>query len=220
MSIPACHLAPAKGLRAVTGFRAFPLGERPPATARPAWERYLDCVAWLDVERSARYQPAAEATYCNIYAHDLCHLMGAYLPRMWWMADELAAIQAGAAPRVIYGRTVREMNANALHDWMRAHGQAFGWRIEPDLSELQSAANSGRATVIIARRRHPARSGHVTCVIPETPATAAVRDAAGAVTIPVQSQAGSRNRARFASEKGRWWATDEYSAFVAATWTG
>ncbi|HEU5165884.1 MAG TPA: hypothetical protein VFU29_10115, partial [Chitinophagaceae bacterium] len=49
-------------------------------------EDIMRIVNWLNVEKSThkRYQPGEGKTFCNIYAHDFCHLAGVYLPRVWW----------------------------------------------------------------------------------------------------------------------------------------
>jgi hypothetical protein len=40
----------------------------------------------VDKATHKRYKPIPNATFCNIYAHDYCHLAGVYLPRVWWSA--------------------------------------------------------------------------------------------------------------------------------------
>ena len=93
--------------------RAFPIGD--PARPRSDPEAI---VAYLDVEASLRYRAAGGRTYCNVYACDYCGLAGVYLPRAWWTGDALGRITAGESVGVSYGKTVRELSANALYDWL------------------------------------------------------------------------------------------------------
>ena len=71
---------------------------------------------WLapDDVRHTRYQPRDHATFCNVYAHDYCHLAGVYLPRVWWTAGAIERLAGGerVAPR--YAQTVDELRANDL----------------------------------------------------------------------------------------------------------
>lgn len=163
-------------------------------------------IAWLDVEAPAhaRYQPRDGHTFCNVYAHDYCHLAGVYLPRVWWTGASLAALGRGEAvvPRV--GVTVEEQRANALFGWLRDFGLDYGWRRTGTLGKLQDAANQGAVALILARRQHEGPPGHVSVVAPESPRFPARRDARGEVTAPVQSQAGARNL-RLSTAPGAWW---------------
>src|SRR5690606_14821394 len=151
------------------GGRAYPLGEpgRPARSGRSA-ERLAQSVAaivdYLDVANPAhlRYQPRGGTTYCNIYATDFACLCGAYPPRVWWTDRALLRLREGEKLAVEYGRTVRELNANALHDWLEDFGPAFGWQREVELTALQAAANAGEVCVIVARRVDLNRPGHIT----------------------------------------------------------
>jgi Bacterial SH3 domain len=153
-----------------------------------------DIVGWLNVEnvRHLRYQPIPSATYCNIYAYDYCYLAGVYLPRVWWTSRALIDLAAGRNVQPIYGQTVHEMNANSLFVWLEDFGPTFGWRRTASLDEMQNAANNGQAVTICAQNRIPNRSGHIVMVVPETNANNAERRN-GAVTKPLQSQAGRTN---------------------------
>jgi hypothetical protein len=155
----------------------------------------------LDVEHSARYQPTALATYCNIYAYDYCYFAGAYLPRVWWTAKALIQLSRREPVAVAYDKTVHELNANALFDWLSEWGDDFGWSRVFDLDHLQHEVNEGSVAVICARRREAARSGHITCVVPETSAAHALRNETQ-VLAPAQSQAGARNKKYFSKA---WW---------------
>jgi hypothetical protein len=163
-----------------------------------ALRRILD---FLDVERSERYRPSPQRTYCNVYAYDYCYLAGAYLPRVWWTEEALVDLAAGRFPAVRYGETVRELTANAISRWLAAWGPAFGWVRADAPVELQDAANAGDVAIVCADARSAGRSGHLSCVIPEADGLAAAR-AGGVVVGPLQSQAGRDNRRRF---NHPWW---------------
>lgn len=186
-------------------------------------------VETLNVEDSGRYQPGGGATYCNIYAHDVAHALGAYVPRVWWRPQTLQRIQEGArvmtaaqrdAARIAgedvsdvvvatYDSTVGEMNANMLSDWMREHGAAFGWTGTTDMSAAQEAANGGKVVVLLAANQDRGRSGHITVVLAEHGDHAAARDADDEVRAPLQSQAGSSNFKHDNNDAGagrdQWW---------------
>jgi len=202
------------------GGRAYPLGEpgRPARSGRSA-ERLAQSVAaivdYLDVASPAhlRYQPRGGATYCNIYATDFAYLCGVYLPRVWWTDRALLRLREGEKPAVEYGRTVRELNANALHDWLEDFGPAFGWKREVELTALQAAANAGEVCVIVARRVDLNRPGHITAVVPETGDAKAVHNAQDEVVRPLESQAGTRNVLR-APPASAWWQGSRFQAFA------
>lgn len=162
-------------------------------------------VTWLDVEHSARYARTPQYTYCNIYAADFCYLAGAYLPRTWWTGSALTSMASGGAPpTLVYGGTIRELRADDLLAWLKEYGAAFGWRAVFDATALQLAANAGGIGLICADRAAEGRPGHITVVVPETTAVRARRDADGFISMPVQSQAGASNRARFIADSP-WW---------------
>jgi hypothetical protein len=206
-ALPAVHLRENRAdvTRAGTA-RAFPLGEpgRPERAGGSATSPAASLTAivdWLDVERSARYSPEDGKTFCNIYAYDYCYLGKAYLPRVWWTDQALVALGAGGRVDPEFGRTLREMTANMLFDWLREHGADFGWRKAADAAALQDAANEGQVAVIAAQRSDLDRPGHICVVVPETGSQAARRGPAG-VVVPLQSQAGAQNHRYFAEI---WW---------------
>ena len=197
--------------RVSTGRRAQPLGEpgqpRRDATASAAQRvtQLNGIVDWLDVEHSARYARTPQATFCNIYAADFCYLAGVYLPRTWWKSSTLARIGAGmAAPAAIYDDTIRELRADDLLAWLQEFGASFGWRPAFDASALQQAVNGGGVGLICADRATEGRPGHIAVIVPETGLVNARRDADGFVEMPVQSQAGASNSARFVGNTA-WW---------------
>jgi hypothetical protein len=174
-------------------------------------ERAHRIVQLLDVERSARYRPAAGKTYCNIYATDFAHAWGAFLPRTWWTPDALRRLQVGEQVKPVYAETVTELNANALYDWLNAGRSVWGWQRHDTADELQQAVNGGRIGVICAARTDASRSGHITVCVPEDATHKAARKVdGGPVSSPLQSQAGTRN---FAYHVTAWWGGAQFRGF-------
>jgi hypothetical protein len=114
---------------------------------------------------------------------------------------------------VVYARTVTELNANSLHDWLERYGPEFGWHSEIDLTLLQEAANAGEVCLIVGKRRDLNRSGHLVAVAPEHDAFQAQRGVDGKVIRPVESQAGTRNF-RFAVNQDAWWRDSKFQSFA------
>ena len=172
----------------------------------------LSIIDWLNVEKPThlRYQPGSNSTFCNVYAHDYCYLAGVYFPRVWWTQSAIAKLAINETVQPLYGNTIEEMRANNLFRWLRDFGGLFGWRQTGDLTKLQNAANIGGIGMIIARRMEEGRSGHVTIVAPENELGSAKRDTDGTVTVPLQSQAGSRN---FKLGRGNpdWWLGTQFA---------
>lgn len=162
-------------------------------------------IAWLDVEDSThiRYRPRDGLTFCNVYAHDYCHLSGVYLPRVWWTSRALVDIARGLRVEPSLSSTLEEVRANGLFAWLRDFGAGFGWRQTGTLTKLQQHANQGGVALIVARRNEEGKPGHIAFVVPEDDRYAARRDASGEVTQPVQSQAGATNY-RYAVRPA-WW---------------
>lgn len=171
----------------------------------------LAIVDWLAVDKGShkRYQPRDGLTFCNIYAHDYCHLAGAYLPRVWWAEKSVVALEKGEKVAPLIGNTIREMRANDLFRWLRDHGLSFGWRQTGELDKLQQMANQGGLGLIVARRKEDGKSGHIVMVVPETGAHMAKRSG-GKVVAPLQSQAGDSNF-RFNTAKLNWWNDDRFA---------
>jgi len=202
--------------RAGTSGRAFPLGEpdrprRDGALRDSRVAQLHDIIRYLDVETHARYQKTPGATYCNIYAYDFCYLAGVYVPRVWWTSRALADLGAGRAVPVRYGESVRELNANSLHDWFEDFGGQFGWRRAADLDQTQQTANAGGIGIIVAQRSDLNRSGHIVIVVPET-ARASAKRLNDRVQLPLQSQAGSTNSC-CACGTSRCWAGQQFRSF-------
>lgn len=208
---PAVHLTPKVPIRRnQKSGRAYPLNEGRAPRSEISVASLTDLIDWLAVDQHARYLPVPGATYCNIYAYDYCTLGYAYLPRVWWTAKALQRIAAGENVLPEYDKTVRELNANALHDWLVDYGPSFGWRRVAEPTSLQNAADAGRLALICAKRKDLNRSGHIVAVVPETASHQAARTN-GEVRVPVQSQAGGVNF-RYGGTT-QWWTADKFSAF-------
>ncbi|KQP21568.1 hypothetical protein [Pseudorhodoferax sp. Leaf267] len=198
-----------------TKARAFPIGEagrprRDLAAGAEARVAQLTALGdWLDVARAARWRPTLIATFCNVYAADYCYLARAYLPRVWWTSSALVRLGRGEAVPVVYAQTVVELRADDLLAWLVDMGPRFGWRRVFDAGALQAAANAGGLGLICADREAAGRAGHITVVVPETPAHRAERDADGNVTQPLQSQAGASNH-RYGSAGPSWWSGSQF----------
>lgn len=121
-------------------------------------------ITWLDVEnpKHARYRQAQGLTYCNLYAHDYCHLAGVYLPRVWWTPSALLRLARGESVDPRLAQTLEEQCANSLFGWLRDFGLDFGWRQTGTLTKLQDSANQGAECLIVARRHSdgPPRPHH------------------------------------------------------------
>lgn len=196
---------------------ASPLGEAGmPRNTPPSASGLNDIIDWLSVTQSRRYRPGGGYTYCNIYAYDVAYAAGVYLPRVWWTDKAIRALEAGTQVPAQYDVSIREMNANAIHNWLQDYGPRFGWQRRFALSDLQDCANRGGIATICARRKDLARSGHIVIIAPETASMAARRDANGRVTMPAQSQAGSVNFERKVPASP-WWADARFSSFVLFT---
>ena len=218
--IPAVHLSKnnATVTRMRDGGRAHPLGEpgRPRRTGRTVaakTRQLIEIVRYLDSEDGAhlRYKPKRGTTYCNIYACDLCYLAEVYLPRVWWSERALRQIRDRHEVPVKYGDTVRELNANMLHDWLEDYGRGFGWKAVTDLDQLQIAANRGEVGLIVGQRNDLERPGHVAAVVPEHDDFKTTRSSTGLVLKPLSSQAGSKNHRFFA--QARWWTSERFQSF-------
>jgi hypothetical protein len=169
-------------------------------------------IAYLAVDKPSfkRYQPHDGLTFCNIYAHDYCHLAGVYLPRVWWTPGAIERLAQGQTVQPLIGQTIDEQRANDLFRWLRDFGPRFGWRQTGTLNDLQQGANQGATGIIVARRKEDGRSGHIVAVVPETQDQHAKRDATGAVIAPLQSQAGARNF-QYGTSTLNWWKGAEFA---------
>jgi hypothetical protein len=124
----------------------------------------------------------------------------------------LHQIRDGQEVTVKYDATIRELNANMLHDWLEDYGLIFRWKRVVNLDVLQAAANNGEVCIIVARCKDLNRSGHITVVVPEHDNFQAARNPSGEVLRPVESQAGVQNH-RFVTKAKKWWLDARYESF-------
>jgi hypothetical protein len=171
-----------------------------------------EIIDWLAVDKQShkRYQPLPNATFCNIYAHDYCHLAGVYLPRVWWTAASIEKLTRGEQVEPLLAATIDEQRANDLFRWLRDFGLRFGWRQTGTLSKLQLEVNQGAIGIIVARRKVDGLSGHIVAVVPETADERARRNSSGEVIAPLQSQAG-RTNFRYGTGKLNWWKGEQFA---------
>src|SRR5690606_10301043 len=141
---------------------------------------------------------------------DFCRLAGVYLPRVWWSSPALLRLAVGAQVRPLLGDTIVEMRANDLFRWLRDFGADFGWRQAGTPTEMQAEVNQGAVGAIVARRKEEGRSGHIAMVVPEAADRPARRDRGGAVTAPLQSQAGADNF-RYGTGRANWWNGEQFA---------
>ncbi len=215
MDIPSVDM-PAKPTKRTAAATAYSVNEpgQPVRTGATAEERAASLgriVDWLAPgdQTHKRYWPVGGTTFCNIYAHDYCHLAGVYLPRVWWNDAALAKLAAGQAVAPEYGVTIGEVTANALVAWIVKFGPSFGWRRSTSLTELQDEANAGSVVVMAAQHKPAGHHGHIVAVVPETADHVARRAPGGEVTTPLQSQAGAANF-NYGAPLPNWWTSSEH----------
>lgn len=180
-----------------------------PDELRTSLGEVIDYLA-TDKTTHKRYRPRDGLTFCNIYAHDYCFLAGVYLPRVWWTPGAIERLTRGETVQPLIGNTIFEMRANDLFRWLRDFGPRFGWRQTSTPTKLQQEAEQGAIGLIVARRKQDGKSGHIVAVVPETETDRAVRNAAGEVTRPLQSQAGAVNFRRGTGTLN-WWKGDQFA---------
>jgi hypothetical protein len=209
--LPEAHLITSKTVTRNGKDWAYPLAE--PGFSRiklnnlPLVEDKIEAIYtvldFLNVEKSARYAPNSKSTYCNIYAYDVTYCLNKYVPRVWWYQRSLDSIAGGENVKPAYGKTVYELNANAITDWFEDYGAVFKWKRIWNLEDLQSEVNTGKIGIIVAQRINLNSPGHIVAVIPENADHKANRSASGEIIAPLQSQAGATNRKIFSGS--RWW---------------
>lgn len=120
----------------------------------------------LDVENAYRYQRNRQGkneTYCNIFAMDYAHKMGAPLPEFLdWDKD---------------GKVDRWLDANRMIDWLRGtfeegggavqQGPALGWK---SVDAATAAEMSSKGYVVLAGWENQGGIGHMAVVRPESTA--------------------------------------------------
>lgn len=134
---------------------------------------------FLDVERNPAFKPANGKTYCNIYAHKLCAMLGVWIPRVFWR--DYTKIKVGAP----YLPQLFELSANELCNFVVNYHENYPeWELLAVRTgkETFSTTDFGRVSrmgLLLARSTHG--SGHVSVLL---------RDAEGKL---FSSQAGAKN---------------------------
>ena len=198
--------------RANSWGQAYAITERPTFGYDGTPESITPILDWLDVEGKDRWKPTGNTTYCNVYAHDLCKLLGAYIPRVWWTEEAWSYILAGKIVHPLLGRTVVELSANSLYDWLEGKSDLFYWQKLKGPDQAQELANAGRPVVVCAKRHAVSDPGHIAVIVPESSSVQAIRRD-GAVLIPVQSQAGAKRYKLATNPPGDWWLGSQFSKY-------
>lgn len=115
---------------------------------------YVDVIGQFDVEHSARYQPCAGNTYCNVFATDTAKACCLDLPH--WVTPT----GRPAKP----GKSNLELGVNDLVEWLGAH-TADGWRTVLRASEAQRIACLG--VPVFATWYNARGHGHIAVVRPD-----------------------------------------------------
>jgi hypothetical protein len=113
-------------------------------------DRYREVLSQFNVKTNPRYTARPDAqgrlqTYCNIFVADATKALGCEIDH-WWLGKEL--------------------NANAVHDWLEKIGSSYGW-IVCDGYRAVLAATQGHPAVVVWKNPQGG-SGHVAMVLPST----------------------------------------------------
>lgn len=183
------------------GLQGFLLSGREGCLLKPVEKAHCKTyglIDWLDVENSARYKPTPQGTQCDAYVTDFCACRDVYLAGgVWWKPSYIEEHKKDESLpwECIYGKTVYELSANGLFEWLCEYGKIYGW-VEKNLPLVQSYADEGATCIISGKNKVPKNPGHVVVVLPECEkrAAVAVRNKEGFVVYPVTSEAGGKNR--------------------------
>lgn len=173
---------------------------------------------WLDFERSARWQKNdTGGTYCDHGATDwfaywLGRLKGeAVVPDLpgwtFYTDDALAKVLAGQEVKLEYGKTVRELGATGLYDWLNDYGELYGWQRHENEKALRDYMNLHHVPGLVICRTKGSGASHVAVALPDAVEKAAlsrgakVVDNSGAM---LTTEAGGRNRTL---TRRRWWSS-------------
>ena len=115
---------------------------------------YRSVINQFKVETSARYRPFRDGyTYCNIFMWDVTRAMGAEVPHY----TDPATGEPRYYPDI---KGAASMGAIATDEWLRTHGETYGWR-EADAETAQMHANEGKPAITSA-----GSLGHVQVICP------------------------------------------------------
>jgi hypothetical protein len=122
-------------------------------------------IEFLNVENSLRYRKEQQKTYCNIYAVEVAHLIGAYIPRVWWTGDAITSIKQGQCIKAEYGKSVTELNSNGLFEWFETYGHLFRWNKVQKWDHLSSIVKeNGTIGIVVSKGNTSQENGHI-CIV-------------------------------------------------------
>ena len=126
-------------------------------------EQYAAVLAQFDVLLNERYHAREGLTFCNIFVWDVTRAMSCEIPH-WWLSHEL--------------------NANAVYDWLRVSGPAYGW--QPCTADEAAASASKGEPAVVVWKNMTGKSGHIAVVVPTPAGAEGVHIAqAGATNFPL-----------------------------------
>ncbi len=120
---------------------------------------YRQVINQFNVETNPRYavnKKGRGETYCNIFMWDVTRAMGAEIPHY---------VDPQTMEPKYYPDTkgAREMNANAIYNWLGTKGKEYGWKeVSPETA--QQLANSGHP--VVTAKQNIGGVGHVQVVCP------------------------------------------------------
>ena len=145
-------ITPVSASKAVTPAVVSTVGNRSAAL-------YREVIDQFNVETNARYavnKKGKNDTYCNIFLWDVTRAMGAEIPH--YVDPE--TLEPRYYPDI---EGAKEMNANAIYDWLATVGEKYGWyRVTEE--QAQNLANQGLPAVTI--RKNAGGHGHAQVVSP------------------------------------------------------
>ena len=133
--------------------RSYP--NNPPVrgdASRRSRELYDNILNQFAVGVNPRYAHRNGSTFCNIYVWDVTRAMGAEIPH--WVDPN-----GDPTPH----NRGRELNANAVNDWLNKHGARFGWRKVPLAQGIERA---NRGYPVVASWKNPGKIGHISMIRP------------------------------------------------------
>lgn len=126
---------------------------------------YFKVIEQFEVEKSARYEPGTW-TYCNIFVWDVTRAMGAEIPH--WVIkinnDGRSAMDSNGI-FTVERENRKEMLVNETVDWLKQHGETYGWR-RIDARMAQQMANEGHPSIAVWENPNPKKFGHIAVIRP------------------------------------------------------
>lgn len=113
-------------------------------------------VRQFSVERHPRYAKT-NVTWCNIFVSDVTAALGCPIPH--WVT------QAGRPTTHDDSKNgAKELNANAMHNWLLEFGGQFGWR---QISKGEAFERADAGYPVVASWKNVKGAGHIAMVIPD-----------------------------------------------------